>query len=111
MRRMVTSAPLAKLRTDGPQIAAKTRVTSVLDESEEDAPEAQAGRTRTSRSECLGRSAAMVRCLDTYTGRATASRQTPLDRALEATGSGCLDGSLRGGRRSAAARRALREAS
>ena len=119
MSRMVTSSPLLRLRTEGAKASTQAKHPTPLDESEEEgheelpdtehqpAPAAVPAESAAGSAEAFAQ--AMVRCLDTYTGKASSARST-LDRALEAGGGGSLDGSLNGGRRSAAARRALREA-
>ena len=119
MSRMVSSSPLLRLRPEGAKASTQAKQPAPLDESEEEGheeladtehqppPAAVPAESAAGSAEAFAQ--AMVRCLDTYTGKASSARST-LDRALEAGGGGSLDGSLNGGRRSAAARRALREA-
>ena len=118
MSRMVSSSPLLRLRPEGAKASTHAKHPAPLDESEEEGheeladtehqhPPAAVPAESAGSAEAFAQ--AMVRCLDTYTGKASSARSM-LDRALEAGGGGSLDGSLNGGRRSAAARRALREA-
>ena len=123
MSRLVNSGPLNRLREKAPTARAKGPAEEPLDESEDEAaargldlqpgqaqnfPMPRATTPDPEPAEALAQ--ALARCFDNLQGRAASSRASPLERALDASGSGTVEGSLGSGRRNAAARRALREA-
>ena len=116
MSRLVEARPMHRLRAE-PSQAAPARHRTPLDESEEEPEAAElAGATAPASSALQPARAlepaeafaqAMVRCLDSL--KSGSGKQSVLDRALDASGGGSLDGSLNSGRRNAAARKALRD--
>ncbi|CAE7770145.1 unnamed protein product, partial [Symbiodinium necroappetens] len=116
MSRLVEARPLHRLRAE-PQQGAATRRPTPLDESEEEAeayepvgaPAVAASSAQPAKNleSAEAFAQAMVRCLDSL--KSGSGKQTALDRALDASGGGSLDGSLNSGRRNAAARKALRD--
>ena len=119
MSRLLSAGPLSRLRSEPPP-RPRPENSGPLDESEDEAlrqdpltaskreTAPHALQSESSPAEVLAH--AMVKCLDSLQGRASSSKAGPLERALDASGGGSLEGSLGGGRRNAAARRALREA-
>ena len=112
MSRLVDSRPLQRLRAEPSQNTAGRRPTPLKEPEAVDpvaAPAATSTSLQPARSlepaEALAQ--AMVRCLDSL--RSGSCKQSVLDRALDASGGGSLDGSLNSGRRNAAARKALRD--
>eukprot|EP00439_Symbiodinium_sp_Y106_P020628 s9058_g2.t1 len=114
MSRLVNSGPLNRLREKAPTARAKGPAEEPLDESEDEAaargldlqpgqaqnfPMPRATTPDPEPAEALAQ--ALARCFDNLQGRAASSRASPLERALDASGSGTVEGSLGSGRRNA----------
>eukprot|EP00439_Symbiodinium_sp_Y106_P068165 s2190_g11.t1 len=104
MSRLVNSGPLNRLREKAPTARAKGPAEEPLDESEDEAAarglDLQPGQAQTfpmpratthdpEPAEALAQ--ALARCFDNLQGRAASSRASPLERALDASGSGTAD--------------------